>query len=135
MKRIIEFRGKSLSGDWVFGDLTQLNEGYGRNRTFIYLDGLEPVEVNPDTVGQFTGLTDKNGNEIWEGDIIRFGDSIDDIVDIVEFRHGAFGYYFIGSFIAFAGNLNFTFNPYNTDKDFEVIGNKFDNPDLLTNKQ
>lgn len=122
--REIKFRGKRFdNGVWVYGYYV-----YAEDAPWIYDEKGNRYFVGKYTVCQYTGLKDKNECEIFEGDIIRFRDSLD---DIVEFRHCAFGYDGIESFIALAGNRNLTFNPYNTDKDFEVIGNKFDNPELL----
>lgn len=69
MKREIKFRGKDPKGGWVEGyylqDLTQ-----GKMRSYIFNCPCY-WEVIPETVGQFTGLLDKNGKEIYEGDVIE----------------------------------------------------------------
>lgn len=130
--RTIKFRGKTRgNGKWYYGSLVYSDEinaaiyfqiGSGLVKT------MDWVYVNPETVGQFTGLYDKNGKEIYEGDILR----ISKFTNLVcEFRHGAFGYMYYNKFYPFAGNRRYAFNPKNTDKEFEVIGNIYDNPELL----
>ena len=120
--REILFRGKSGS-KWAYGDLWHLNDG----RVTIRKDGeIFPYEVIPDTVGQYTGLTDKNGNRIFEGDIVNDEQS---------------GYnYFIKWFPEYAcfalanknGHIEFGCDELEIFlDDLVVIGNIHDNPDLL----
>ncbi len=124
--REIKFRGKAYRR-WVYGGL-------------VYSDNIEPAiyfevgnkvykrmdwaYVDPATVGQFTGLTDKNGKEIYEGDVITFyvslkkvnGEFVEDIRKTVVEWDGA------GFNIASLSKITHT---------VKVIGNIHDNPELL----
>ena len=122
MRREIKFRGKRLDNrEWVF--FTLLFDG----RTDYY-------DVDPNTVGQFTGLKDKNRKDIYEGDIIECLDSQGEPVrHFVEFcgRRGYYAQYFAGHspLTAYeAGPIN---QDYIDKFGKYVIGNIYDNPELL----
>ena len=142
--REILFRGKTnyegIDSEWLYGSLLAESQNtfpiiardYDNDEDWIGVNGWGTVD--PETVGQFTGLTDKNGEKIFEGDIVRFREwSNGDMcwVGKVHYEHQQF---------VVSGDKNkecetpFTlvmsrFIPEN----IEVIGNIHDNPKLLNN--
>ena len=108
--REIKFRGKlKTTGEWANGDLVRLQDGEN-TITAIYYKG----EVEPKSVGQYTGFTDKNGKEIYEGDILENYDQA-----LVTFRDGTFKLEWLAGFTA--NDLNEGF-----DETMEVVGNAVD---------
>ena len=135
--REILFRGKRKEDDeWVYGFLVS-NKHIG--------DWVPAYPVVPETVGQFTGLTDKNGKKIFEGDIIHahYANAPKaDFVEQVVFCDGRFCSLF--STIDGSGKmwsaLPFSAPHIKNDKSIymewcEVIGNIHDNPELLVRKE
>jgi uncharacterized phage protein (TIGR01671 family) len=126
--REILFRGKSLiDNEWVIGAGVYKSEGY----TWIITDDATKTEnrgtgsdaIIPETVGQFTGLTDKNGKKIFEGDIIYrdwFGGLTYQVV-YDDLYASFFGETTKGDFTTFNGDGG----------SFVIIGNIHDNPELL----
>ena len=137
MRREIKFRAKVSEEmkelyqlitypdtDFVYGDLH-----LKRNHPHIHVDSHSKYWIDIDTIGQFTGLYDKNGKEIYEGDILMY---CGEMKIIVVFNHGAFGYYSRSDdFITFSQNVNFSFWKNDEDDKFEIIGNIYDNPELI----
>nr|DAT83268.1 MAG TPA: YopX protein [Caudoviricetes sp.] len=127
--REILFRGKDLSGvlnrSWIFGSLDTTEK---EHPSIIYLDRFGNrcrISVEPKTVGQYTGLTDKNGKKIFEGDIVErlwLGE-----------KH-IYRIYYDNDIASFIGTDIYSerFTTFDYDAcEFEVIGNIYDNPELL----
>lgn len=82
-------------------------------------------DIDPETVCQYTGLTDKNGKRIWENDIVRIENSMDEGIGNIEFYGGM--WYVDGE----PSNSLYDIVEYDDAAEVEVIGNIFDNPELL----
>ena len=118
--REILFRGKRTdNGTWAYGYLFCIWE-----RTYLCWGTTNDVpnmkEVIPETVGQYTGLTDKNGKRIFEGDIIEFHEEIGKI------KYSDYDAAF--DIIFDTWNTNFSVTD---ERRIEVIGNIHDNPELM----
>jgi len=122
--RTIKFRGKNIStGEWRYGCLVR----YSDHSCYIfgdYVDKNEVWEVLTETVGQFTGLLDKNGNEIYEGDVLYYPMQGKRVV-----------YYPFNERVASYGLREISTGMCSTLQDshrvYEIIGNLYQNPELL----
>ena len=139
MKREIKFRGKEKkTGEWFYGNLYDKDTS---GRTHIGTTKKGCLDIDPDTIGQYTGLKDKNGKEIYEGDIVysEFADgsncmflvgwnnklSCFGVMDEYDYRSKQLGY----DFPEFDNHL--FIEVLKNSKIFKIIGNIHDNPELL----
>ena len=113
--REILFRGKRAdNGKWITGSETYIKDGDG---TWLSDEELNVVKVIPESVGQYTGLTDKNGTKIFEGDAVNILTGNNEI-GIVKYDEGGFEVEVDGFVIDFNQNIDGT--------EVEVIGNSYD---------
>jgi uncharacterized phage protein (TIGR01671 family) len=142
--REYKFRGQTITGEWVYGLLCKPTAGKYAGKTFISNSVGMPFayEVRPETVGQFTGLKDKNGREIYEGDILLNKDEADFHAVKIDLRF-IVSYYVDGfclTNITHSVKKNYLSQAviptpkrvaYKYYSHIEVIGNIYETPELL----
>lgn len=137
--RDILFRGKRIGSDeWVYGSLILWPDG-DMHICCECLDKrefLEQVLVLPGSAGQYTGLKDKNGREIFEGDIVRYEDAEADFEGYHDNVFTNQGIVHISSWggVLFTNRQTVEMDDLyvsETSIDAEVIGNIYDNPELI----
>lgn len=134
MNREILFKAKRLdNGEWVEGNLitNERNEnqkyiGYIFDERNGVIEDYDLVEVIPDTICQYTGLEDKNGNKIWENDIAHIRSSGLSGYGVIKYENG--------NLVLVDVKRKRTYSMYGEWK-IRKDGNIFDNPDLLEVKQ
>lgn len=129
MNRTIKFRGKSIYGeDWLYGSLVKIEKD--RYAVIPPLNDIDigksigMYEVCLETIGQFTGLYDKNGKEIYEGDIIKGFDII------IEVWYSEDTACFMAEMKEPQNDMVDILGGYDTAR-MEIIANIYDNPDLI----
>lgn len=150
MREII-FRGRKSNGEWIYGDLVtvETTDGIPTKKEILPFDKVifdATEEVEGYTIGQFTGLHDKNGKEIYEGDILRgddypFYDAEKDSYNyyaIVEWDEEAaqfYAYIHLAKDAEVRGISQGIGEDMENLREMEVIGNIHDNPELLNEKK
>lgn len=142
--REILFKAKRIDlGEWIEGYYYKTygcRNGIKIDAHFIHnYENDENYEIHHETVCQYTGLTDKNGRRIFEEDIVKFKHGGEFSEKGIYFRNYAVE--FINTFVTYGlrlrnKSINFPFKQATASMhDVEVIGNIFDNPELLENRE
>jgi uncharacterized phage protein (TIGR01671 family) len=125
MREII-FRGRHKTGDWLYGDLMTYA---GEAQIWSLTDnGKQNALVDRETVGQFTGVCDKNERQVFEGDIVRTVSRFNEANGVVIFEDGEFKLVLVQNYKPYRpGCGSYPLRCF----DRTVVGNIHDNPELL----
>lgn len=127
--REILFRGKEVeSSDWYYGDIFHSSMNVDTTRIHDYINRAN-VEIIPDTLGQYTGLTDWNGNKIFEGDIIQSYHNRKPMGVAVIYWQGSSFWCDLLSGSKY--DCCDTLDEWDCECGIEIIGNIFDNKDIV----
>ena len=128
MEREILFRGfDNVENEWVYGDLIHLSNGYAIRKLE---DGIMTfTRVDRNSIGQYTGVKDSNGNKMFEGDIIKVKYfNVPDCKD--EYENGVIEYS-KDIFIILTKNFGHNLIGTRENETRSIIGNVFENPELI----
>ncbi|WP_352426943.1 YopX family protein [Bacillus sp. FSL K6-2865] len=145
--REIKFRGMGINGEWYYGNLSIIKQK-------IKSMGIDPgsyisnkagvpfaYKVRSETVGQYTGLKDKNGRKIYEGDVVRnHRDNSNELLEVLwqeeVVEHASDGIYWTKEVPGFRFKRTKRGLPtvFVAHVDLEVIGNIYQDPELLESK-
>lgn len=148
--REIKFRGKTVNGnEWIYG--MTISKGTIKrkaNKFFMEVEENRWKGLQDGSLGQYTGLRDQNGKEIYEGDIVewvffyeRLGANMGVIEDdtivkgIIRWRQGGFVLEVIENDFENAGYYSISALYTDTESDVEIIGNIYDTPELIKEEE
>lgn len=128
MNRVIKFRGKRVdNGEWVYGDLIQSfcdDKAYiDSNNCFDIKHILvnPPIEVDKETVGQFTGKTDDGEDDLYDGDIISFDYELESYIGVIKWFAETY------EFVVTPNGWSISLSLYEIDDAVTKLGNIHDN--------
>ena len=142
------FKGKRVDEDksWVYGDLIHLEDKVfilPISATFSNCLKKSLIEIDPNTLAEYSGRADKNEHMIFEGHILKYEDQFIKIYYLVTFEKGCFGVHIVNQeeygkvvdskeyFTVFTAFDDQEYYCRNVEQTLEIVGNKWDNSELL----
>lgn len=138
-----EYRTNYKNGDWVYGLIERIYDERLPNIPSSMIDqyGVSNIDVDYKTISEYTGLTDKNGKKIFDGDIVKCYDkNVDESFFAIIMFGNPNGFYNYGWQLKPIGKTDFNVDILcwvdmeDTGAYIEIIGNIFENPELLEEK-